>query len=96
MDAPGAKVVPSSMVRSSKKVRMLVQGPVSGVTVTVGARVGVNTAGKGVGVGRTCVGGMAVGGRKGVGAGWGEQATAKRKLERKSKIERGKRRSLFI
>ena len=96
MDAPGAKVVPSSMVRSSKKVRMLVHGPVSGAAVIVGSGVGVNTAGKGVEVGRICVGGMAVGGRKGVGMGWGEQATAKRKLERRSKIERGKRRRFFI
>jgi len=41
------------------------------VTTTVGEMlsVGVNIAGMGVVVGRICVGGIAVGGRKGVGVG---------------------------
>lgn len=67
------------------------QGPVSGVAVSVGAKVGV--AGKGVGVGEICVGGMAVGGRKGVGADGGEQATAKEMIENRIRNRLGKKRS---
>lgn len=71
------------------------QGPASGVRVIVGMGVGVNIAGRGVVVGRICVGGIAVGGRKGVGAGWGEQATAKEMIERRIRSRRGKRRSVI-
>lgn len=65
MGSPGAKVVPSSIVASSRKVNSLKQGPSVGVGASVTAGVGVG--GKGVGVGLGCVGGIAVGGRKGVG-----------------------------
>lgn len=100
MDAPGTKVVPSGMVTSLMKVRALVQ--VSSAVeamlgkVRIGVKVAGSAAGMGVVVGRGCVGGIAVGGRKGVGAACGEQATAKSKIGRRNKAERGKKRSIVI
>ena len=83
------------------KVRALVQASSAAVEamlgkVGIGVKVAGSAAGMGVVVGRGCVGGIAVGGRKGVGAACGEQATAKRKIERKTRTERGKKRSIVI
>ena len=64
--------------------------------VGIGVKVAGSAAGMGVVVGRGWGGGIAVGGRKGVGAVCGEQATAKKKNARRIKKRLRKKRGVFI
>ena len=89
--------VPSLMVISFMKVRLLVHVPATvGATIAVKVGTGVNNCGTDVVVGRTEVGPGSVGGRNGVGVTRGAHASAKKITSNKSRHERSGKRSISL
>ncbi len=78
---------------------MFVQALSVAVTGTLGCvavSVAAKMVGRGVGVGNGCVGGMEVGGRKGVGVVCSAQAEAESMMNSRSRLTLRKRRLCFI